>query len=136
MGQTRLKSCIGCGGASQSTHTYYARYTTAQITVIDCNQSNTVNYLTGFTFQAINMRSAQSNEITVKVFPNPTVDYLNIELSATGCNIRIIDLSGKEIQNFSGGVKNLIATTYWKSGIYFLQIQVDHHIRTFKIIKI
>ena len=136
MAQTKLKSCIGCGGSSTTTDTYYARSTTAQITVIDCKQTNNVNYLTGFTFQAININSNQNNEITVKVFPNPTIDYLTIEGNIEGCIIKINDLSGKEIQNISGENKNVISTTLWTSGIYFLQIQDNDRIKTFKIIKI
>ena len=97
MAQTKLKSCIGCGGSSTTTDTYYARSTTAQITVIDCKQTNNVNYLTGFTFQAININSNQNNEITVKVFPNPTIDYLTIEGNIEGCIIKINDLRYEKI---------------------------------------
>lgn len=134
--QTRLKSCIGCGGSSTTTENYYARSTTAQITVIDCKQTNSVNYLTGFTFQAININSNQNNEITVKIFPNPTIEYLNIEGNIEGSIIKIVDLSGKEIQVIKGENKNFVSTSLWNSGIYFLQIQDNDRIKTFKIIKI
>ena len=136
MAQTRLKSCIGCGGSSTTTENYYARSSTAQITVVDCHQSYSVNYLTGFTFQAININSTQNNEIAVKIFPNPAIEYLNIEGNIEGTTIKIIDLSGKEIQEIKGENKNFISTSLWNSGIYFLQIQDNNRIKTFKIIKI
>lgn len=134
--QTRLKSCIGVGGSSTATDNYYARSSTAQITVIDCKQSNAVNYLTGFTFQAINIDNNQNNEIIVKIFPNPSIEYVNLEGNIEGCTIKILDLSGKEIQVIQGESKNFISTSLWTSGIYFLQIQDNNRIKTFKIIKI
>ena len=134
--QTKLKSCIGCGGSSVTTDSYYARSTIAQITVIDCKQTNTVNYLTGFTFQAIDINNNLNNELIVKVFPNPAIDYLTIEGDIEGSIIKIIDFSGKEIQSISGENKNTISTTLWNSGIYFLQILDNDRIKTFKIIKI
>jgi len=134
--QTRLKSCIGCGGTSTTSENYYTRSTTAQITVVDCNQTNSVNYLTGFTFQAININGNQANEITVKIFPNPTIEYLNIEGNIEGSIIKILDMSGKEIQVIKGENQNIVSTALWTSGIYFLQIQDETRIKTFKVIKI
>jgi hypothetical protein len=136
MAQTRLKSCIGCGGSSTNTENYYARSTIAQVTVIDCKEANHVNYLTGFSFQAVNRTGIQTDEITVTIFPNPAIEYLNIEGNIEGSIIKIVDLSGKEIQAIKGECKNFISTSAWNSGIYFLQIQDNNRVKTFKIIKI
>ncbi|MDD2636586.1 MAG: M14 family zinc carboxypeptidase [Bacteroidales bacterium] len=72
------------------------------------------------------------------VFPNPTDGLLNVR-SETGITaIKITDISGKIIQNFSCKSQNklLIDLSDYDSGIYFIELtNIEKHIQILKFIK-
>jgi hypothetical protein len=73
----------------------------------------------------------------VKVFPNPVTDYVEINSTHTINQIRVVDLTGREIMNRIGeGATNKIITTKdWPSGVYLVQLSSGNDMITKKLIK-
>jgi PKD repeat protein len=59
----------------------------------------------------------------VKIYPNPTNDFIHIQSSEIIDNMRIIDLNGKEIlcQKFLNVNNIQLNVSAWESGIYFME---------------
>jgi hypothetical protein len=83
---------------------------------------------------------SESNEIKTKVFPNPTLGNLNIEIlnmpTSSGSELKLYDLNGnellikKQLENFSE-----IDISYLRDGIYILRIRINERVFDWKIIK-
>lgn len=73
----------------------------------------------------------------VKVFPNPAVDYIEISSTRTINQIRVIDLTGREIMNSLGDrvTSKVITTDAWPAGVYFVQLASGNETVTKKVIK-
>ncbi|PBQ34471.1 hypothetical protein CNR22_22715 [Sphingobacteriaceae bacterium] len=56
----------------------------------------------------------------LKIFPNPVADILNIELENNISEIKIYDLTGKEVMNFKNA--NQLDVTALPQGFYFVKI--------------
>lgn len=76
-------------------------------------------------------------ELEAKVYPNPLLDFLNVELEAEGQSAyQLYNLLGelvKEGQLNQG--KNSISTSNLTPGIYFIQIQQNETRKTVKLLK-
>ncbi|MCE3228633.1 MAG: C-terminal target protein [Bacteroidetes bacterium] len=72
---------------------------------------------------------------TVKIYPNPVKDQLNIENEGklNVSEIKITDVTGKQI--FSSGNVSVINTSFLEGGVYFLFIKTDKGEIVKKIIK-
>lgn len=59
-----------------------------------------------------------------KIYPNPTADYLNIELQKTGCSIQILDQNGKLIleSQLKDHTVTQLDLSFIKTGIYIYRI--------------
>jgi len=60
----------------------------------------------------------------VKLFPNPTSNYLNLQLTDPAVTlkfVRITDISGKEVFNQDGNMEKIDVSAL-KSGLYFLEV--------------
>lgn len=87
--------------------------------------------------------SAGNTSVTnleLKVFPNPTTDFINIRIDKTEkvhMSFYLFDAAGRVLQN--GEIKAAeteIAMGHLSSAIYFLRIiEEDNEVKTFKIIK-
>jgi cellobiose phosphorylase len=82
--------------------------------------------------------NVENNNKNIKIYPNPTIDKVNIDNIPIGTTYRVIDLSGKII---SSGITNSIpaniSVTNANSGILFINLidNMFNKIGTFKIIK-
>ncbi len=80
------------------------------------------------------------NEISIDnlalIYPNPAVDFVNIELAEKAESIRLYDLSGRVLQNISTNQsKNLkLDLSRFPAGIYLIQISGSDFIANGKII--
>ena len=75
---------------------------------------------------------------SVKVYPNPTHQWLTIESNNLIKNYIIYDLNGRRLSmgNLNGGKANDIDMQNFPSGIYLLQIKTENNsVKNFKIIK-
>jgi len=82
--------------------------------------------------------------IEVKIYPNPTTDYISFETSlkkAGNIKFDIIDIKGEtvytsdEINGFTGDFKIKIDISDYSSGTYLLKFKIDNNYYLKKIIK-
>ncbi len=83
---------------------------------------------------------SQSTFNTIKVYPNPTSDKVNITLNTTTKDqgYHLMDITGKIVLkgNLSGGITNQISVSGLTGGIYFIRIFDTISSKSFKIIKL
>ena len=83
----------------------------------------------------------QNGNVSFKLFPNPAINLIRIEFETSETAIvdmKLIDLQGKEIQNFASGVKYLPGnySNFYKlnngisKGVYLCQISLDGIMRS------
>lgn len=83
------------------------------------------------------------SEFDVKIFPNPTPDFLNIQMNQTGdvkseYVIQLLDSKGsllQEIKENGGMTVSKISLQQFERAHYFLRIIVGKKHKTYKIIK-
>lgn len=76
-------------------------------------------------------------ENTLKIFPNPTTDKINMTLPPTTKEIKLLDSQGKEVlsQEIERTQTNHeLSVAAYKAGVYHLQIVTEHRIYKEKII--
>jgi plastocyanin len=92
---------------------------------------------TGYNF---NLPGANA-ENQVLIYPNPTIDYLTIDLQPSGekfQKIKIMDLVGKELLSFddpAGSSYQKFNVASFNPGLYLIQIEINNEARVFKLIK-
>nr|MBS0037311.1 T9SS type A sorting domain-containing protein [Saprospiraceae bacterium] len=93
-------------------------------------------------YEIYNLTSVENLELTleVSIFPNPTSDYLIIELDESvdrSMNYAVFDVSGKQVDNqLLSGIRTAIPTAGLSSGTYFIAIfREGEKINTFKVVK-
>lgn len=77
-----------------------------------------------------------SNLSSIKVYPNPAQDFINISNDKEISNITIFDLAGKKV--YTKSIKNKqaqINIAHLSAGIYILKASVNGEQKTFKIVK-
>lgn len=108
--------------------------------------SDTVNYIAkwiggNFVDTCGNTTSVEenANSTIILVYPNPTHDILNIDISDVNniyASIEIYNTLGEKVYTENFGVKkNQINLSVFSSGIYFLTINIDGKLHSKKIIK-
>lgn len=83
------------------------------------------------------------NGISVKAFPNPTTDYINILVETTGgyqinCSVELFDIKGKLLMNKKLNDKLMkLDMSQFANGAYFLKVSGKGKtiLQNFKIIK-
>ncbi len=82
-------------------------------------------------------------EFQLRVFPNPTVDFLSIDAlqSPESFNLELLDTSGRPLflqRNMSQGATHQINLSNYPPGIYLLRLRTEDrkNIQTFKIVKL
>jgi hypothetical protein len=84
------------------------------------------------------------NDLQIKVFPNPTVDVLNINILGAEdaeVNIQILSVEGRvmyrEVSKIFGARESVIplSTVNYSAGIYFVKISTGNKIVVEKIVK-
>jgi len=73
---------------------------------------------------------------SVRVFPNPTMNRINISASELIKTIQLFDGQGRlMITSLLNDLKSTFDVSSYSKGIYFLKIQTNQGIKTEKIIK-
>jgi hypothetical protein len=77
---------------------------------------------------------AQTNS-TIKIFPNPTNGDITISGVEGGCNVRIVDLLGKELMNMKLSGNNTLDLSKIYAGIYFIEVRDNNKCIIERLIK-
>ncbi|KAA5537613.1 T9SS type A sorting domain-containing protein [Paenimyroides baculatum] len=86
------------------------------------------------------LSSNEFSKFNVNIYPNPTVDILNIqrsEIFPNNTSATVYGVNGKRVLNFSlqNSTLNTLDVSNLTSGVYILQISGDNVNQTFKFIK-
>lgn len=106
------------------------------------SSQDTINFENVPCFELMTLSSQQVNRETFRVFPNPTIANLKIELGTsidTDTQIKIMNIDGKEMKaiNIEFGLEEVdINVSSLASGMYFIQIQKDKFLTTRKFVKL
>lgn len=104
------------------------------------NNAISYDFTSAVSFQSITASSSSATlTITdddlldsIRVFPNPTMDYINV-LSPESHNVEIFNAAGQKLMSTN---KNKIDIRFISNGNYFLKIKdTNNNIKTFTIIK-
>ncbi|MCK5814954.1 MAG: T9SS type A sorting domain-containing protein [Flavobacteriaceae bacterium] len=139
--QTIEKSSISSGGASTSNGTLTMVYSIGEVNVAETTSAN-IHISEGFISKGLNA-SLGIKEITkiqgVKVYPNPTVDKVNLSFTEViNAEVRVFDLTGRAIlSKHFNDVKTSIDLSRYNIGTYLLHVyDLDNaRVITYKIIK-
>jgi hypothetical protein len=72
----------------------------------------------------------------ISLYPNPTVDVVNFSLAGLqDVPVRVIDVNGKVVLNTIISSENNINVAQLKSGIYFVQLEIEKKIVNYKLLK-
>lgn len=114
------------------------------LTQVDSEGNSIGNSFTsGATISTVSIKEPNKEILSVKVFPNPTTELVNIQINNSSIDqviISIINIQGKEVYN---GIYSAISNTIginmanYNTGNYFLAIQNKNNevLGTYKIIK-
>lgn len=90
------------------------------------------------TLSASNPTNIVSINNEINIYPNPTTNYLSVELDKknTDFDIEILDLNGRAITSESVKTnQKIVDVSNFDKGVYFIRIQTEDFIKTTKIIK-
>ncbi len=124
--QTIEKSSISSGGESTSNGTLTMVYSIGEANIAESTTGN-IHISEGFISEGLNATLGIKDLAKiegVKVFPNPTVDYVNISFSETiNAQIRVFDLTGKELySNTISSDKTSINLSRYNKGTYLVHV--------------
>jgi hypothetical protein len=77
--------------------------------------------------------NTQADIIDIKLYPNPTKDILYLSYGVEIKNIRIYDIYGKQIKQFS--TRSKIDVSYLQSGVYFIEVDTKQGVFISKFVK-
>ena len=73
---------------------------------------------------------------TVKVYPNPVVNEIQISAQSNIRSVQVYDIQGRLLQVQTGGEMNAVLDLSTQNqGVYFLKITTDSGFKTERIIK-
>jgi len=75
----------------------------------------------------------ENSKSSVKVFPNPTSDIVNLTTEFPVEEIKIMDITGKLIHTSTN--EQSVNLSSYNSGVYFLKVTQNGKISTHKVIK-
>jgi hypothetical protein len=86
------------------------------------------------------LEEAKGITLTVSAYPNPTTDYLTLEVKEfelSNLNFQLYDMSGKLLQNekIAGNQTSIVMTNLVPATYFIKVIQRNKVVKTFKIIK-
>ncbi len=70
----------------------------------------------------VSATGAASNELQAKIYPNPTCDYLNVEIPGTG-KVSLMGATGKTVLEATVKNSQKLDISHLPSGLYFLKIE-------------
>ena len=77
--------------------------------------------------------AVEAEKVSVIIYPNPTVDVVNIETSKEVEIIRLYDLSGRQLMMIEGS--NQISVNELPAGTYLMQIKVENEIIVERVVR-
>jgi hypothetical protein len=86
------------------------------------------------------LEEAQSINLSVTAYPNPTTDYLTLEVKDVellNLHFQLYDMNGKLLQNekITGNQTNIVMSNLLPATYFVKVIQGNKEVKTFKIIK-
>ena len=129
----------------QNTGTWYEFFSGSELSVTDVNASMLLKAgeyrlysdkkLPAFEDLATNTLEKKTNS-TLRVYPNPVTDYLNIELEETVLLFGLYSVDGRILQKSNPNAgRFVIRTENLRPGVYFIRLQTARQLFTEKIIK-
>jgi hypothetical protein len=109
------------------------------------NESNQDFNSTG---DQIHLKQSEANSLSVesvvfrdlKVYPNPSQDFVTIDLPSNlenNTSIKVYDFSGKQfLSKELNGVENSLDVSVWQSGVYLMQITYEDTSITKRFVKL
>jgi hypothetical protein len=101
-----------------------------------------VEYIWGMDSILSSLRSPINDEAIFSIYPNPSKDYVNLNLNSIGnqpLNIRVINSVGKEISSnqidFNAGSLHTLQTSNWPVGLYTIIVESEGKSYYQKLIK-
>ncbi len=77
----------------------------------------------------------QPNEASIKVYPNPATDLVNIETSTNGqVKAELLSQEGKTFLSTEFENKTTIDLSHIPSGLYLIKVTSDYGVKTFKVV--
>ena len=124
--QTIEKSSISSGGESTSNGTLTMVYSIGEVNVAETTSGN-IHISEGFISKGLNATLGikdLSKIEGVKVFPNPTVDFVNLNFTEViNAQIRVLDLTGKELFSKTfNDEKTKVDLSPYNNGTYLLHV--------------
>ena len=77
--------------------------------------------------------TAETTSFVIKAWPNPTTDYINLELEKSNEKTRIYDVKGQLIYS---GIETRIDVSEWETGVYSIEIVTSSGKRISEKIKV
>lgn len=109
--------------------------TTGKITVT--TSGGTATSATDFTINLINTTGIEFNDYGLKVYPNPFIDNLFIELPFGGkSEINIIDALGRSVKQYSISENSVLKLNDLSNGVYVISINRGAQHFYFRLIKV
>ena len=89
-----------------------------------------------YTINVGTLAVSNANKSSVKLYPNPVVDLLNIEAETKVSTVQVFDLTGKVVSSFEmNAVKNQVNMSTLTPGFYVVTIQTETGVQSVKIVK-
>jgi hypothetical protein len=140
-GQSMDQNVIGSSGAEYTGGNASISITVGEVVIETV--SNSTNVLTqGFHQPDLAVSGIQdlSPDISVSVYPNPTISCLTIDMEQVDDNVlvEIMDANGKTVHESSVNSKTVIDVDHLASGIYFLNLRNAQNqlLKSFKVQKV
>ncbi len=87
-------------------------------------------------FSFLNNMELSFEKNTIKIFPNPTSDFAEIDSAHNIISLELYDMQGKLIKTQKGnGKKEKINLAHYHSGVYIVKIVTQKEVKTIKVIK-
>lgn len=100
----------------------------------------TDNFEGGYVVDNIQIKDASlataevSSKGNFRVYPNPTVDVVNFDITGKISSVEVYDVAGKLVKTVKDGAKSINVTTLAK-GAYIIKVQTENTVYTGKVIK-
>jgi len=138
-GQSATQKLLSTGGSSHENGAGIVEYSIGEISIESYTNGSTMTqgFHQGFLrVSAVNEHALSAN---IKVYPNPTKDWLNIDFEKpTDGHVRLTDMNGKLVLEsvIQSNQQHQFNIQHLAQGTYFLSLLIDNEQSTYQIQKI
>ena len=142
---TQAQQAVVAAGGESKNQGASLSYSVGQVVYSPSTNSNTGSVLAGVQqpheiYEITSISNNYKNEIILSVYPNPTVEHINLEikyLNLENLRFSVIDIAGNTLIVQKITSKNtIIDLSTYPSASYFLKVSNDKvPVKTFKILK-